>query len=160
MCCTWINNVFSSQMASPALCWRTGGRWRSSSRQESPFCRTTPVQKSAPTCRSVVSAGSSAARRERNRHTLLSSVVSTTLEGKVLQFFATTVSYTSKNVVRSSTFTLGHRSTQIHPHSIQSEPVHLFSKSKYILIVTTKWRDKWRERKKGFFWLQPQHVDH
>lgn len=83
----WRNDVQSSQMASPARCWRTGGRWRSWNRQGSRSCRMTRAQKLAPTCRSAVSAGWSAARKERSRLIPLSFVASTISDGKSLTAF-------------------------------------------------------------------------
>lgn len=82
--CQWLNNGHSSQMGSLALSWKTGGRWRSWSRRGSLSCRMTHVQKLDPTCRSVGSAGWSAARRARSRHIPPSSVASIISDGKIL----------------------------------------------------------------------------
>lgn len=76
--------IYACQMGSLALCSRTGGKWRSWSRRESPSCRMIRVQKLAPTCRSVGSAGWSAARKGRSPPTPPSSVASTISDGKAL----------------------------------------------------------------------------
>ncbi len=47
--------LFMFQMASLALCWKTGGRWGSSSKLEKRSYKTTRVQRSAPMCRSAES---------------------------------------------------------------------------------------------------------
>lgn len=54
-CVLYSTMLFLSQMASLALCWKTGGRWGSSSKVEKHSYKTTRVQRSGPTCRSAES---------------------------------------------------------------------------------------------------------